>query len=210
MVNNSMSKHRKVYESYYGPIPKDQLGRSMEIHHIDSDHTNNDIKNLKLVSIEEHYQIHFEQGDWGACTIMSHRMKLSPEEISYVSSQCQQNLVEIGKHHWLGSENNRYLVESGQHPFLNKEAARNRNLKRIAEGRHNLIGDKNPVHKLIASGQHHFQTDNPSKKMIKNGTHHFLNNHPNKIQVTCPHCGKTGGSTNMKRYHFDYCKTLKI
>ena len=24
---------------------------------------------------------------------------------------------------------------------------------------------------------------------------------------TCPYCGKTGGATNMKRYHFDYCKS---
>lgn len=24
--------------------------------------------------------------------------------------------------------------------------------------------------------------------------------------VTCPHCGKEGGSANMKRYHFDNCK----
>ena len=210
MVNNSMSKHRKIYESHYGPIPKDQFGRSMEIHHVDGDHTNNDINNLKLVTIEEHYQIHFEQEDYGACLIMSHRMKLSPEEKSRLASNFQINRVKNGNHPWLGAEHNRYLVESGQHPFLNKKAARERNLKRIAEGRHNLIGDKNPVHQLIASGQHHFQTDNPSKQMVQNGTHHFLNNHPNKIQITCPHCGKTGGSTNMKRYHFEHCKTLKI
>ena len=137
-------------------------------------------------------------------------MKLTPEDISLLSRKCQQNLVKTGKHHWLGSKNNQHLVETGKHPFLNKEAAKNRNLKRIAEGRHNLIGDKNPVHQLINAGQHHFQTNNPSKKMIENGTHHFLNNHPNKTQVTCPHCGKTGGAINMKRYHFDYCKTLKI
>lgn len=24
--------------------------------------------------------------------------------------------------------------------------------------------------------------------------------------VTCPHCGKTGGSGGMKRFHFDHCK----
>ena len=102
MVNNSMSKHRKVYESYYGPIPKDQLGRSMEIHHIDSDHTNNNIKNLKLVSIEEHYQIHFEQGDWGACLIMSARMHLSVKEKSDLARRCQLKLVEAGIHHWQG------------------------------------------------------------------------------------------------------------
>jgi hypothetical protein len=25
-------------------------------------------------------------------------------------------------------------------------------------------------------------------------------------QITCPHCGKTGGNSNMKRWHFDNCK----
>ena len=24
--------------------------------------------------------------------------------------------------------------------------------------------------------------------------------------ITCPHCNKTGGASNMKRYHFDKCK----
>ena len=24
--------------------------------------------------------------------------------------------------------------------------------------------------------------------------------------LTCPHCGKTGGVSNMKRYHFDNCR----
>jgi hypothetical protein len=27
--------------------------------------------------------------------------------------------------------------------------------------------------------------------------------------VTCPHCNKQGGVSNMKRYHFDNCKTRK-
>lgn len=205
-----MSNYRKIYEQHYGPIPKDSLGRSLEIHHIDGDHSNENITNLKLVTIEEHYQIHFDQGDYGACSIMGHRMNLTPAQVSILSSKCQKRLVENGTHHWLGPTHNQNLVESGKHPFLNKEAARKRNLKRIAEGQHNLIGDKNPVHKLIASGQHHFQIDNPSKKKIQDGTHHFLNNHPNKIQVTCPNCNKTGGATNMKRYHFENCKTLKI
>jgi hypothetical protein len=31
---------------------------------------------------------------------------------------------------------------------------------------------------------------------------------PKKV-VSCPHCGKSGGSNNMKRYHFEFCK-LKI
>jgi hypothetical protein len=28
------------------------------------------------------------------------------------------------------------------------------------------------------------------------------------VQVTCPHCGKTGGNRIMPRYHFDNCKLL--
>jgi len=204
-----MANYRKIYESNYGPIPKDHLGRSYEIHHIDGNHQNNDISNLKLVTIEEHYQIHFEQGDYGACLIMSYRMNLPPEEMSRLSKACQTRLVEQGKHHWLGPEHNKELVRTGKHPFLNKEAARARNLKRIAEGRHNLTGPDNPVYNLIEAGKHHFQTNNPSTLKINNGTHHFLTNHPNKVLVTCPHCGKTGGQVNMKRYHFDQCKTLK-
>jgi hypothetical protein len=27
--------------------------------------------------------------------------------------------------------------------------------------------------------------------------------------VTCPHCGKSGGRSNMSRYHFAKCKYLK-
>jgi len=29
----------------------------------------------------------------------------------------------------------------------------------------------------------------------------------NQKTITCPHCNKTGGSANMKRYHFDKCKS---
>ena len=44
-----MNKYRKIWESYYGPIPKDENGISYEIHHIDGNRDNNDINNLKLV-----------------------------------------------------------------------------------------------------------------------------------------------------------------
>ena len=47
-----MPNYRKLYESVHGKIPKDDLGRSYEIHHIDGDHSNNLIENLLCVSIE--------------------------------------------------------------------------------------------------------------------------------------------------------------
>lgn len=31
-----------------------------------------------------------------------------------------------------------------------------------------------------------------------------------KKKVTCPHCGLTGGSSNMTRYHFDNCKSKSM
>jgi hypothetical protein len=209
MVNSNMN-HRKIYENHHGPIPKDQFGRSMEIHHIDGNHCNNDITNLKLVTIEEHYKIHHDQGDWDACLRMSYRMGILPAEKSDLARKNALQRIKDGTHHWVGPTHNQSLVRRGIHPFLDREAARQRNLKRIAEGRHNLIGKENPVYELIKKGQHHFQTNNPSTQMINNGTHHFLTNHPNKIQIECPHCGKIGGSTNMRRYHFENCKKKNI
>jgi hypothetical protein len=57
-----------------GEVPKDEFGRSFDIHHIDGNNKNNDINNLKCVSIQEHYNIHFEQGDQGACHAIRIRM----------------------------------------------------------------------------------------------------------------------------------------
>ncbi|MEI7758540.1 MAG: hypothetical protein WCI80_05845 [Bacteroidota bacterium] len=34
------------------------------------------------------------------------------------------------------------------------------------------------------------------------------NNNPFKERITCPHCGLTGQTTNMKRWHFNNCKKL--
>lgn len=74
--------HRLIYENHFGPIPKDEEGRSYEIHHVDGNHNNNELSNLTCVTIKEHYAIHLEQGDHKACLIMAARMQISPEEKS--------------------------------------------------------------------------------------------------------------------------------
>lgn len=43
------------------------------------------------------------------------------------------------------------------------------------------------------------------KKLISERTSAALKGIPKKT-IVCPHCNKTGGAGNMKRYHFDYCK----
>ena len=76
--------YRKIWENNFGPIPKDEFGFSYEIHHIDGDHLNNDINNLKLVTIKEHLLIHLEQNDWGAAALIAKRLGLGPEHISKI------------------------------------------------------------------------------------------------------------------------------
>jgi hypothetical protein len=79
--------YRKIYEQHYGPIPKDDEGRTFEIHHKDGDTENNDPANLVALSIKDHYDLHYSQGDWSACLAMSHRMKISPEEKSELARE---------------------------------------------------------------------------------------------------------------------------
>lgn len=78
------SLHRKTWIQHNGQIPKDTNGRTMEIHHIDRNHKNNKISNLKLVTIEEHFQEHFQQKDWGACVLIAKRMNLPADYISKI------------------------------------------------------------------------------------------------------------------------------
>jgi hypothetical protein len=53
--------YRKIWESHHGPIPKDENGRTYDIHHIDGNRKNNHINNLLCVTLEDHYKIHLKQ-----------------------------------------------------------------------------------------------------------------------------------------------------
>jgi hypothetical protein len=113
--------HKKTYLKYHGKIPRDEEGRSYDIHHIDGDHQNNDPKNLTAIPIQEHYRIHYEQGDYGACLLMTQRMRLTPEEISDLSRKTQLKRVEERTHPFLGGtiqkENAEKRIKNGTHPW---------------------------------------------------------------------------------------------
>lgn len=183
-----MNEYRKIYEERYGPIPKDENGKSYDIHHIDGNRSNNAIENLIAVSLEEHYNIHFSQGEFGACQKIALRMKRSSERLSEIATKSnlrrsangtnpfcggdlqrktQRRLVADGTHHFLGGALQKKMVAERTHHFLNKEKSKERAIKRVAEGKCCLS---------------------------------------NKPIVTCPHCGKIGDNSNMKRWHFNNCK----
>ena len=179
-----------VYKKYFGEIPKDTNGRSYEVHHIDGNHKNNDINNLKLVTINEHYAIHYSQGDYGACLIMSERMGISPEEKSRLASKHSQARLARGDHPFLrkGFQSNtaRKMVESGTHPFLGGELQRKSNKERRENGTHHLLGNT-LARELIEQGR------SPTQK-----------------EWICPHCNATGkGLSNYSRWHGDKCRSLK-
>jgi hypothetical protein len=210
-----MSHYRHVYEEHYGKIPTDKNGRTYEIHHIDGNHSNDELLNLKAVTIQEHYDIHYAQDDWAACLIMSSRMRLSPAEISKLAKNNNAERVANGTHHLLGGK-----IQHASH------------LKRVAAGTHHFLGDENPVYEKIKDGTHHFLGNtNPNaegklnKRLVENKTHHFLgpeinrkriaeNTHnflgdtsPSQLEWTCESCNKAGkGKGNYTRYHGENCK----
>ena len=210
MTTYRRTNYRKIYEQHYGPIPKDQDGRSYEIHHIDGDHTNNSPANLKAVTIQEHFDIHWAQGDYGACYFMiSQRMNRTPEEIAIVASKQQRARVANGTHHLLGGEIQRKVVAEGRHHLLSGEIQRKSSLKRGAEGTLPAQGPKNPFwggeiqRKRIANGTHNLTGSQHNLNRMANGTH------PSQIKKTCPHCDKITSTNTYAQWHGDKCKVLK-
>lgn len=86
-------KHRRIYEDHYNV----RLPTNIEIHHIDGNHSNNDITNLMPVTIQEHFEIHQRQGDYAAAFRISQRMEISSEEKSRLASLAASKANAEGK-----------------------------------------------------------------------------------------------------------------
>ena len=98
------SNYRKIYQHHYGPIPKEPDGRSYDIHHIDGDRTNNAPDNLVALTIQQHYDIHYAQGDLMACWKIAGKMSVDPVIQSTLSTQYNLQRVANGTHPFIGGE----------------------------------------------------------------------------------------------------------
>jgi hypothetical protein len=203
--------YRKIYEQYYGLIPKDQFGRTYEIHHIDGNQHNNNPNNLKAVTIEEHYEIHKNNGDWAACLLISNRMNISSEKKSELARLSALQRLENGTHHYLDSafiarnvERQKTLYEQGNHPFQRddvRDLIRNISIytqsKRMRDGTHSFLQPEikekmklasiSTQRKLVEEGKHIFQNEELRKQwneeQIKNCTHVTQNSELQKAKT---------------------------
>jgi len=212
--------YRKIYEDNYGAIPRDELGRSYDIHHKDGDRSNNDPSNLVALSIQDHYDIHYQQGDFGACLLIANqRLNKSQEERSELARKKNAEMFANGNHPWQNKEwakeRSRKTVENGTHNFVGGEIQRVTNRRRVENGTHHLLnGDASRKYQreVVASGNHLFQNSEwkreQQKKLVDAGTHHLLGpDSPTQKEWSCDHCGKSGkGTSNYQRWHGENCK----
>ena len=120
----------KIYKQHHGEIPRDSQGRSYDIHHIDGDYTNNAISNLVALSIEEHYNLHKTQEDWGAVFALAKRLNVSQEEKSQAARNSNLARAQAGTH-W-----SQVSSKNGTHPFQNLEFQRKMMDKQLSNGTH--------------------------------------------------------------------------
>lgn len=183
--------YRQIWEQTNGPIPIDEQGRPYEIHHIDGNRKNNDLSNLKCVTVEEHYNIHLEQKDYYAAFIIGQRLNRSIEELDEIKRQ--MSLAKkgrpssfTGKKH--SEESKRKMSESAKRRGIPEERQKRMALARVGVKR----GPFSDEHKAKLSASH---KGKPNKyKGISYGV------------VECPHCSKIGGAPGMKKHHFNNCK----
>lgn len=210
--------YRKIWSSHYGPIPKDEKGRSYDIHHIDGNRNNNDITNLKAVSLEEHWKIHFEKGDYLEANMIADRIgkelyygwkhkEETKKKISEankgkkMSEKTRKKMSEWQKGRLLSQDHKKKISESLKGREFSEESRR-----KISESRKN----KKPApfseetrRKMSESRRGKHRTEETKNKISESKSEIA------QKKLECPHCKLIGGITNMKRYHFDNCRNKK-
>ena len=144
--------YRKIYKNHYGEIPKDKNGRSYHIHHKDGRRTNNSPDNLVALSLQDHYDVHYSQGDWAAAMYLAALLKVDPSEIKNIRSRQQMKT---------GAEHHRYGIP---HTESVKEHLRQTQLGTKKPGTSKAHkGKVRPKHSLSISGKSNGRYDHTLK-----------------------------------------------
>jgi len=85
-------------------------------------------------------------------------------------------------------------------------------IKILIEKGKSLTGKNNPMYGKTLTEEHKRKISESTKGISKPITDEHKKNlrchSNNSTKVSCPHCGKSGQLTNMKRWHFDKCKLI--
>jgi hypothetical protein len=137
------NNYRKIYENHIGSIPRDQYGRTYDIHHIDGDRSNNTPENLVALTIQEHYDLHEKQSDWYACWKLAGKMKKTPVETSEMARLAALQQIKDGKNKFVGEsgsllskEVQQRQIEAGTHCLLSGNIQRAYHKTALADGSH--------------------------------------------------------------------------
>ena len=202
--------YRAIYKNHFGEIPKDTNGKSYQIHHIDGDHSNNSLENLKCVTIDEHYNIHYSQGDYGACYYIARSIRLTTEEISEIGRISAQKKVANGTHPFLdpivrekaaiaAKVVNDERIKNGTHNFCGGEIQRNSGRQKVKDGTHHLLGPKHNQER-IKNGTHNWLGRNHVDQQLSKGTH------TSQIKITCEYCEVEIDILNYNNHHGKKCR----
>ena len=190
-----MSLHRQIWEKEIGEIPVDEYGVTYEIHHIDGNNKNNDISNLKCVSLQEHFDIHYSQGDWFACKLIMLKLSIPDNLRSEILKKAGQKTAKKlkGRKH---SKETKTKISNSLRIVKLGHVVSNETRKKISKAN----SKPNPKVGDALRGK---KKSNESIEKRKR----TLANQPLR---TCPHCRITGKGSNMTRYHFDNCKLFQL
>jgi len=202
--------YRKIWEQHYGKIQKDKNGVSFEIHHIDGNHFNNDINNLRCMSILDHFYVHLSQGDFAAAHLILTKIKNINhylDNFDLTPSDLAKYMVENKLGVWSDEskikalETKRKLKVGYYHDF---------NIQSKAGKIGGPLGIK-ITHELMKERKTGIYSTTHQSKAGKIGGSKSgkLQLGKEKPKVICPHCGKIGGGQAlMNRWHFNNCKSI--
>ena len=138
-----------------------------------------------------------------------------------IKSKRSESLRKNKSHNFLGGEIQRKRVEDGTHHLLSGEIQSKAQRALVEGGLHHAqnyvtVVDETGFTKRIRKEEYDLKTTNyvhinslEGKKRLGKSTN-ITDKHRAYLnaKLECPHCGKRGNVSNMKRWHFENCKNL--
>lgn len=133
----------------------------------------------------------------------------------------QNTKKKNGTHNFLGGEIQRKLVSNGTHHLLSGEIQKATMKRLVDSGTHHMMqgnvlvvdegGNKCFIPKHEYTNQTIFVHPNSKEGKLRLGKSLSITDKQRgyfDTKLVCPHCGKQGNVSNMKRWHFEKCKNL--